>query len=414
MLTEEHNEPDTDVAAAIQADDASVSGGSPGQAGTTADTDAQSTATRVTETQEMGRISPTRGWRPSTMDNIQLCDWMEQMGASRETIEALQISGTDGSELMFCMDTGRQSNENIEMVEKQLMLAGNTLLCMRLRQRLTSEAEDERQERDQARRMEVQAEKARLECESMRMQHEMDMMRYEAAALAKSKDEGDSDEDKSEKLQYDKIVVKMPRAPEVKNIVDGVSGDDWTKFGVGTVAYASQRDEDLGEMYDKVMENPDIDTKYLLDMMTTRQRKLDQAIFSSINECSSRNIMKFIGDVKECKHGTMYSGLLVCSLVGQFVDHKSVGRKLKLMEQLTLQTPIIDARDVSERIIDFKQQLGQCVKFDITVAPETMYMGLEKMMSELLCRPDLNNHMSGVLKVVTEKRGNGGAMMKAR
>ena len=46
--------------------------------------------------------------------------------------------------------------------------------------------------------------------------------------------------------------------------------------------------------------------------------------------------MKFIGDVKECKHGAMYSGLLVCSLVGQFVDHKSVGRKLELMEQLTL------------------------------------------------------------------------------
>ena len=50
------------------------------------------------------------------------------MGASRETLEELQISGTDGSELMFCMDTGRQSNENIEMVEKQLKLAGNPLL----------------------------------------------------------------------------------------------------------------------------------------------------------------------------------------------------------------------------------------------------------------------------------------------
>ena len=118
------------------------------------------------------------------MNNIQLCNWMEQMGASRETLEELQISGTYGSELMFCMDTGRQSNENIEMVEKQLKLAGNPLLCMRLRQRLTSEAEDERQERDQARRMEVQAEKAKLECETMRMQHEMDMMRYKAAALA--------------------------------------------------------------------------------------------------------------------------------------------------------------------------------------------------------------------------------------
>ena len=86
----------------------------------------------------------------------------------------------------------------------------------------------------------------------------------------------------------------MPRAPDVKNIVDGVSGDDWTKFGVGTVAYASQRDENLGETYDKVMENPDTDVQYLLNMMTTKQRKLDQAIFSSINEYSSRNNMKFI------------------------------------------------------------------------------------------------------------------------
>ena len=84
------------------------------------------------------------------------------------------------------------------------------------------------------------------------------------------------------------------------------------------------------------MENPDTDVQYLLDMMTTRGRKLDRAIFSLINQCSSRNIVKFIGDVEECKHGPAYSGLLVCNMVGQFVDHKSVGRKLKLMEQQTL------------------------------------------------------------------------------
>ena len=66
------------------------------------------------------------------------------MGASKETLEELLRSGTDGSELMFCMDTGQQTDANIEMIEKQLKLAGNTLLCMRLRQRLTSEAEAER------------------------------------------------------------------------------------------------------------------------------------------------------------------------------------------------------------------------------------------------------------------------------
>ena len=95
----------------------------------------------------------------------------------------------------------------------------------------------------------------------------------------------DSDEDKPEMLRYDKIVVKMPKAPDVKNTVDGVSGDDcWTKFGVGIVAYASQRDEDLGELYDKMMENPDTDVHYLLGTRSTRQMKLDQSIFSSINE----------------------------------------------------------------------------------------------------------------------------------
>ena len=143
MLAEEHNEPETNGADALQADDADNA-----SVGNEADTDAQSTATGVTETQEMGRVSPQRGWRPSEMNNVQLCNWMEQMGASKETLEELLRSGTDGSELMFCMDTGQQTNENIEMVERQLKLAGDTLLCMRLRQRLTSEAEAERQERD--------------------------------------------------------------------------------------------------------------------------------------------------------------------------------------------------------------------------------------------------------------------------
>ena len=158
MVAEEHNEPETNGADAepngadaLQADDADNA-----SVGNEPDTDAQSTATGVTETQEMGRISPQRGWRPSEMSNIQLCNWMEQMGASKETLEELLRSGTDGGELMFCMDIGQQATENIE---RQLKLAGNPLLCMRLRQRLTSEAEAERQERDQSRRMEVQAKK---------------------------------------------------------------------------------------------------------------------------------------------------------------------------------------------------------------------------------------------------------------
>ena len=169
----EHNEPDTNDAAATQVDDASVIYGSPGQASATVDTDdAHSAATGIAEAREMGRIPSQTGWQPYTMDNIQLRDWMEQMGASKETLEELLISGTDGSELMFCMDIGHQSNDIIEMVETQPKLAGSPLLYTRLRPRLTCEAEDERQDCAQARRREVQAEKAKLECETLRMQQE--------------------------------------------------------------------------------------------------------------------------------------------------------------------------------------------------------------------------------------------------
>ena len=91
MLAEEHNEPETNGADAeangadaLQADDADNA-----SVGNEPDTDAQSTATGVTETQEMGRVSPQRGWRPSEMNNVQLCNWMEQMGASKETLEEL-------------------------------------------------------------------------------------------------------------------------------------------------------------------------------------------------------------------------------------------------------------------------------------------------------------------------------------
>ena len=58
MLAEEHNESDTNCAAALQADDASVTGGSPGQAGAAADTDTHLAATGVTETQGTGRVLP--------------------------------------------------------------------------------------------------------------------------------------------------------------------------------------------------------------------------------------------------------------------------------------------------------------------------------------------------------------------
>ena len=51
MLAEEHNEPETNGADALQADDADNA-----SVGNEPDTDAQSTTTGVTGTQEMGRV----------------------------------------------------------------------------------------------------------------------------------------------------------------------------------------------------------------------------------------------------------------------------------------------------------------------------------------------------------------------
>jgi hypothetical protein len=78
MLAEEHYDPETNGATAEQADDdASVTGGSTGQNGTTGDTDVQIVLTGVTQTRIGGQVSPQRGWRLSSMDNVQLGNWME-------------------------------------------------------------------------------------------------------------------------------------------------------------------------------------------------------------------------------------------------------------------------------------------------------------------------------------------------
>ena len=135
----------------------------------------------------------------------------------------------------------------------------------------------------------------------------------------------------------ERVVVKMPKTPEVKNVVDGIAGDAWTKFGIGTIAFASQRNEELGEMHDQILQDPERDARSLLDRMTEAQRKLDQVMFMSMNENASRNVMMFIGDMDECRHGNTHNGLLVCSVVGQMVDHSSVGKRMIILDKLTQQ-----------------------------------------------------------------------------
>ena len=39
-------------------------------------------------------------------------------------------------------------------------------------------------------------------------------------------------------VQYDKVTVKLPKVPKVKNIVDGVLPQTWQTFGIGVASYA--------------------------------------------------------------------------------------------------------------------------------------------------------------------------------
>ena len=109
----------------------------------------------------------------------------------------------------------------------------------------------------------------------------------------------------------------------------------------------------------------------------------------------------------------MYSGLLVCSIVGQVVDYRSMGKSLSLFDQVTHQTPIVDARGVRERIIAFKNHLSQCQRYNVGGQSEAQYMGLERMMKELVCRLSMTIHLAGVREVIAQRRGDGAAMLRA-
>lgn len=60
----------------------------------------------------------------------------------------------------------------------------------------------------------------------------------------------------------------------------------------------------------------------------------------------------------------------------------------------------------------FKKALGQCSKFGVTVSTEAVYMGLEKMVKELVCRPNMTIHLAGVRRVIADSRGDGSAMIR--
>ena len=406
MVAEEGNEPNNGVHTGGHNSDEEIDSGSTGAPGDTTPPTNGSSATMQMPSPTT-KPSPSRSCRLRDLSHSQVCDWMEGMGASTATIEAVQMTQLDGAELVFCMDTETQTLEQIQVCERQLKLEDNDILCMRIRQRVTAQAADDRHEAEM--RTEAERLEERNRADFAKKQDELEMQ----AQLMDLQTAQEQDRAKLNDIQYEKITLKMPKAPEVKNVVDGVEPEVWSKFGVGVVAYAANRLTKLGEKYEKVFQDPTVDARALLGLATEDERKLDQAIFTAINEYAAKNIMKFIGDADDCRHGGMYSGLLVCKEVGEYVDYRSAGKRLKMLEALQNQAPIIDARQIGERIINFKAQLSRCRKTNVTVSNEAVYLGLERMIKEIACRPRLTTEMAGINEIFARDRGDGQKLMKA-
>ena len=48
----------------------------------------------------------------------------------------------------------------------------------------------------------------------------------------------DRDDRKETEPQYDKITVRLPMAPKMQNVVDGITGNAWVKFETRMKTYA--------------------------------------------------------------------------------------------------------------------------------------------------------------------------------
>ena len=156
MVAEEGNEPNNGVHTGGHNSDEEIDSGSTGAPGDTTPPTSGSSATMQMPSPTT-KPSPSRSCRLRDLSHSQVCDWMEGMGASTATIKAVQMTQLDGAELVFCMDTETQTLEQIQVCERQLKLEDNDILWMRIRQRVTAQAADDRHEaemRTEAERLE--------------------------------------------------------------------------------------------------------------------------------------------------------------------------------------------------------------------------------------------------------------------
>ena len=177
---------------------------------------------------------------------------------------------------------------------------------------------------------------------------------------------------------YDKIQIRMPKAPKMKNIVDGVSSDTWAKYGLGVQAYATVKLPEMGELIAKVFKEPKLDWHTIMVTQSTEIKKLDISMFATLNEDAGQNVMQYIGAMEECLVLGLPSAVLAYAIITKKVDHRSAGRRVKLMGSVAAQVPIVDARTLPERLVSFEKLLSDCSRFGISIPTETVYIGLER------------------------------------
>ena len=86
------------------------------------------------------------------MTHVELTDWMEQMDATQETLEALQMHNMDGSELVHCLNSKKREKEDAQITIVQLKMTGSPMMRMQMQSRIESEvAQEDKIERNQER-----------------------------------------------------------------------------------------------------------------------------------------------------------------------------------------------------------------------------------------------------------------------
>ena len=67
-----------------------------------------------------------------------------------------------------------------------------------------------------------------------------------------------------------------------------------------------------------------------------------------------------------------------------------------MLEAVTKQEPIVDARQLKDRLISFEAQLANCRKHQVLIGAEAVYLGLERMIEDLIGRRNLELQLAEV------------------